>query len=99
VSSLSSLVPGLVEWSGEERKDILLRCILSLTTRYACSSLTICKPELKSRIACSTGAICSSSPRYIVPWTLNLFISARLASTLSIEAGGGDGVGNRNRRV
>lgn len=44
-------------------RDSLLRCILSLTTRYACSSFTICNPEDKSRIACSTGAICSSSPR------------------------------------
>lgn len=46
-----------------KKLDSLLRCILSLTTKYACSSLTICNPELKSLIACSTGAICSSSPK------------------------------------
>ena len=58
--------------------NLLFRCVRSLDTRYACSSLTNCKLDDSSLISCSTGAMCSSSSVYRTPWTLKLELSARL---------------------
>lgn len=73
----------------KKESDVLFRCILSLTTKYACSSFTNCRFELKSLMACSTGAMCSSSPRYRTPWTLNLGVSESSLRRLEEHCHGG----------